>query len=351
MMPRVQPEALIQFGQALLQSLGAPTEEAFLVARLLVDANLSGHDSHGVIQLPGYLDAHTEGLIVPGARFTRERETPTTALIDAHWGFGHRLAYEAMQLAIDKARRDGISAVGAFHCYHVGHLGVYARLAAEVGLVGMIAVNDGGGGQRVVPHGGVAGRLSTNPLAVGLPTGTAEPFILDMSTSVVAEGQVRLKRVRGEHMPLGWMIDALGQATTDPEDFFRLSGSLLPLGGDVGHKGYGLGLAVDVLAGILGHAGYSRAQIPPYNNGLFAIVIDIGRFLPLETFTAEVSDLIAYIKSCPRDSGVDELVYPGERAAHTRRYRWRYGIEVELETWRRLQIIAQERGIQVPDSV
>ena len=349
-MPRVQAGALIQFNQALLQSLGGPTEEASLVARLLVEADLSGHDSHGVVQIPGYLEAHAEGLIVPGAGFTRERETPTTALIDGHWGFGHRLAHEAMRLAIDKARRNGVSAVGAYRCYHVGHLGAYALLAAEAGVVGMIAVNDGGGGQRVVPHGGVAGRLSTNPLAVGLPTGTAEPFILDISTSVVAEGQVRLKRLRGEHLPLGWMIDALGQATADPEHFFRMTGTLLPLGGDVGHKGYGLGLAVDVLAGILGHAGHSRAPIPPYNNGLFMMVVDIGRFLPLEEFTAGVRSLITNIKNCPRDSGVDEIVYPGERAARTRRYRRRYGIEIDPETWRRLRTIAQERGIQVPDS-
>jgi LDH2 family malate/lactate/ureidoglycolate dehydrogenase len=350
-MPRVQTESLIQFSQALLQSLGGPTEEASLVARLLVDANLSGHDSHGVIQIPGYLEAHADDLIVPGAGFTRERETPTTALIDGHWGFGHRLAYETMQLAIQKARGCGISAVGAYHCYHIGHLGAYALLAAEAGMVGIIAVNDGGGGQRVVPHGGVAGRLSTNPLAAGVPTGTAEPFILDISTSVVAEGQIRLKRLQGEHMPLGWMIDALGRAVTDPEDFFRMTGSLLPMGGAVGYKGYGLALAIEVLAGILGRAGHSQAQLPPYNNGLFAIVIDISRFLPLGEFTAVVRRLIAYIKSCPRTSGIDEIVYPGERAAHTRRFRGRHGIDIAPETWRRLQTIAQERGIQVPDSV
>ncbi|HSF33547.1 MAG TPA: Ldh family oxidoreductase [Candidatus Tectomicrobia bacterium] len=350
-MPRVQADVLIQFGQALFQSIGAPVEEASLVARLLVDANLSGHDSHGVIQIPGYIKAYGEGLIAPGAASTMDRETPATALIDGHWGFGHRLAYEAMQLAIDKARQCGVSAVGAYHCYHVGHLGVYGLLAAEAGMVAIIAVNDGGGGQRVVPHGGTAGRLSTNPLAVGLPTGTAEPFILDMSTSVVAEGQVRLKRSRRESMPLGWMIDAFGRPTTDPEDFCRKIGSLLPLGGDVGYKGYGLGLAVDVLAGILGRAGYSRARIPPYNNGLFMVVVDIGRFLGLQEFTAEVRRLVAYIKSCPHASGVDEIVYPGERAAQTRRYRGRHGIEIDSETWRLLRTIAQEHGIQAPDSV
>jgi LDH2 family malate/lactate/ureidoglycolate dehydrogenase len=351
MMPRVQAQALIQFGQALFQSLGAHADEAFLVARLLVDANLSGHDSHGVMQIPGYVDALAAGLIVPGAGFTRERETPATALLDGHWGFGHRLAHEAVQLAINKAHRCGISAVGAYHCYHVGHLGAYALVAAEVGMVGIIAVNDGGGGQRVVPHGGVAGRLSTNPLAVGLPTGTEKPFILDISTSVVAEGQIRLMRLRGEHMPLGWMIDAIGKGTTDPEAFFRQTGSLLPLGGDAGHKGYGLGLAVDILAGILARAGHSRAPIPPYNNGLLMIVVDIGRFLALEEFSAEVRSLITYLKSCPQGTGVDEIVYPGERAAYTRLYRRRHGIKIDPETWQRLRTIAEEHAIQVPDSV
>jgi uncharacterized oxidoreductase len=351
MMPRIQADRLMELAQALFQSLGSPAEEASLVARLLVEADLSGHDSHGVIQIPGYLKAHAEGLIAPGAGFTRERETAATALLDGHWGFGHRLAHEAMTLAIDKAHRYGISAVGAYHCYHVGHLGAYAHLVAEAGLVGIIAVNDGGGGQRVVPYGGRAGRLSTNPFAVGLPTGTAQPFILDMSTSVIAEGQVRLQHLRRAPMPLGWMIDSLGQATTDPEDFFRMTGNLLPLGGDNGHKGYGLGLAIDVLAGILGGAGPSRAQIPAYNNGLFMVVVDIGRFLPLEDFTAEVRNFIAYIKSCPRETGLDEIVYPGERAARTRRYRRHHGIAIDSETWRCLCTIAQERGIQVPDSV
>jgi uncharacterized oxidoreductase len=316
-----------------------------------VDANLSGHDSHGVIQIPGYLEAYVEGLIAPGARFTRAHETPATALLDGHWGFGHRLAHEAVQLAIDKATQCGISAVGAYHCYHVGYLGAYVRLAAEAGMVGMMAVNDGGGGQRVVPFGGVGGRLSTNPLAIGLPTGSMESFILDISTSIVAEGQVRLKRLRGERLPLGWMIDAFGQATTDPEAFFRKTANLLPLGGAVGYKGYGLALAVDILAGIVGRAGHARRPMPSYNNGLMMIAVDIGRFLPLEEFIAEVRDLIAYIKSCPRASGIDEIVYPGERAARIRRERLRHGIEIDPETWSRLRAIAQERGIQVPDSV
>jgi LDH2 family malate/lactate/ureidoglycolate dehydrogenase len=351
MMPRIQADALVQYAQALLQSLGGPAEEASFVARLLVEADLSGHDSHGVIQIPGYLDAHSEGLIAPGAVFTRERETAATALVDGHWGFGQRLAHEATMLGIDKAHRCGISAVGAYHCYHVGHLGAYARLVAEAGMVGIIAVNDGGGGQRVAPYGGIAGRLSTNPLAVGLPTGTATPFILDMSTSVVAEGQVRIKRVRGEPMPRGWMIDAFGQTMTDPEGFSHMTGSLVPLGGSVGHKGYGLGLAVDVLAGILGRAGHSREQIPPYNNGLFIMVVDIGRFLPLEEFTTEVRNFIAYIKTCPAASRGNEIVYPGEWAARTRCYRRHHGITIDPETWQRLRTIAQERGIQVPDSV
>jgi uncharacterized oxidoreductase len=341
---------LRQFSQAILQTLGAPAEEASLVAHLLLDANLSGHDSHGVMQIPGYLEAFGEGLIVPGSPLTCERQTAATALLDGHWGFGHKLAYEAARLAVEKARQCGISAIGGRHCYHVGHLGVYVRHIAEAGMVGMMTVNDGGGGQRVVPYGGVAGRLSTNPLAVGLPTGTAAPFVLDISTSVVAEGQVRLKRLHGERLPLGWMIDALGRPTTDPEDFFRQTGSLLPFGGEAGHKGYGLAIAVEALAGILGRAGCARAPVPPYNNGLFIVAVDIGRFLPLEDFAAEVRDLIGYLKSCPRAAGTPEILYPGEQAARTRQQRLADGVEIDPETWRRLQLIAGERGLWVPES-
>jgi len=343
---------LISFCQAIFESWGAPTDEAGLVARLVVEANLTGHDSHGVMQIPGYLEAYHEGLIVPGAGMSRERETAATALLDGHWMFGQRLASEAMQLGIDKARLCGVSAVGAYHGYHVGQLGSYARMAAEAGLIGIMVVNDGGGGQRVVPHGGIAGRLSTNPLSVGLPTGTPEPFVLDISTSVVAEGQVRLRRLQRDRMPRGWMIDALGRPTTDPEAFFRdPKGNLLPFGESMAHKGYGLALAVEVLAGILGRAGFVRAPLPPYANGVFSIVIDIAHFLSLEEFAAEVQDLLRYVKGCPTRSGVREILYPGEQAARTRQLRGREGIDVDAETWTQLQAIAQARGIQVPDGV
>ena len=348
-MPRLRSQDLVHLSQAIFASLGTPAEEAGLVARLLVEANLTGHDSHGVRQIPDYLEAYTQGLIVPGVHLTRAQETAATALLDGHWGFGQRLATEAMQLTIEKARLCGVSAVAAYHCYHVGRLGAYAQMAADAGMVGIIAVNDGGGGQRVVPYGGIAGRLSTNPLSVGLPTGAEAPFILDISTSVVAEGQVRLTGLRREQMPLGWMIDALGQPTTDPERFFREPpGSLLPLGESAAHKGYGLALAVEALAGILGRAGYARTPLPPYNNGIFSIVVDIARFLPLTEFTAEVRDLIRYLKTCPRRPGVDEILYPGEQATRTRQLRLHRGIDLDAETWSCLQAIAHERGIQVP---
>ncbi|MBI3328269.1 MAG: Ldh family oxidoreductase [Nitrospinae bacterium] len=351
-MTRVSAQDLTRVSQAIFESLGASAEEAALVARLLVDADLAGHDSHGVAQIPGYLQAYAEGLIVPGVRFRCEQETPATALVDGCWGFGQRLASEAMQRAIDKARLCGVSVVGAYHCCHVGRLGAYTEMAAEAGMVGIMAVNDGGGGQRVAPYGGLAGRLSTNPLSVGLPTGTAAPFILDISTSVVAEGQVRLKRVRGEQMPLGWMIDALGRLTTDPEQFFsQPPGSLLPLGESAAHKGYGLAVAVEVLAGIIGRAGYAQTPLPPYNNGIFLLALDIARFLPLEEFTAQVQDLLRYIKSCPRQSGIREILYPGEQAARTRDLRSREGIDLDSETWSRLRAIAQERDIPVPKDV
>lgn len=153
-------------------------------------------------------------------------------------------------------------------------------------------------------------------------------------------------------MPLGWMIDTLGRPTTDPEEFFSdPKGSLLPFGESMAHKGYGLALAVDVLAGILGRAGFVRAPLPPYANGVLCIVIDIVHFLSLEEFTTEVQDLLRYVKSCPTRTGVREILYPGEQAARTRQLRGREGIDVDAETWSQLQAIARARGIQVPDGV
>jgi LDH2 family malate/lactate/ureidoglycolate dehydrogenase len=343
---------LSALSQAIFTTWGAPPVEAALVAELLVDANLTGHDSHGVAQIPGYLEAYAAGLIVPGAVSSHERETPATALLDGHWGFGQRLASEATRLAIEKARRCGVSSVAAYHCHHIGRLGAYTQLAADAGMLGIMAVNDGGGGQRVVPYGGIAGRLSTNPLSVGLPTGTSAPLILDISTSVVAEGQVRLKRSGGERMPLGWMLDALGHPTTDPEDFFPpRQGNLLPLGGEASHKGYGLAVMVHILGGALAGASFSpirnRTQKPsdPHNIGHFFMAIDPRAFRPDGLFEEDLDQVVDVLHNARPADPAQPVLVAGDPEMATRRERLQHGVPIPDDLMEQLRAVAKSAGV------
>ncbi len=220
-MPRVSAEELRTLGAKIFEGLQVPREEAAWVAELLVRANLVGHDSHGVIRIPQYAQAMKSREVQPGAPFEIVRESPSTALVDAHWGLGQVGARRAMELAIQKAKATKISSIGVCNLYHVGRLADYTRMAAEQDLVGVMMVNGGGASPIVAPFGGAAGRLATNPISIAFPTGGEVPFLLDMATSVVPEGKVRVKRNRGEETPEGWLLDNQGCSTTDPQALYK----------------------------------------------------------------------------------------------------------------------------------
>ena len=171
-------------------------------------------------------------------------------------------------------------------------------------MIGLLCANSHGGGASVAPWGGIAGRLGTNPLAGGWPDGEGGALVLDITTSVVAEGKVRVKRNRGEPVPEGWIIDAAGRPSTDPADFYdEPRGSLLPFGGVMGHKGYGLGVVVELLGGALSGAGCARGRKARIGNGCFLLVIDIGRFQPLAEYAAQVRAFAAYLRASPKAAG------------------------------------------------
>jgi uncharacterized oxidoreductase len=347
-MPRIQAEALRSLGARIFERLKVPREEASWVAELLVRANLVGHDSHGVIRIPQYAQAIQSSLVRPGTRFEIVREAPATALINGHWGLGQVVARGAIELAIRKAKETTISSVGAYNLYHVGRLADYTRMAAEQDCVGIMTVNGGGASPLVAPFGGAAGRLGTNPISIAFPTGGAVPFILDMATSVVAEGKVRLKRHRGEHTPEGWLLDNQGRPTTDPNALYQEPhGAILPLGGNAGHKGFGLAMVVEILSGILARGGYARPGANRFSNGTFIVVIEISAFIDPRQFRAEIDDLLAYVKSAPTAAGIEAIRYPGEPEALEEQRRERDGIVLEDETWRQITGLAQELGIAV----
>jgi LDH2 family malate/lactate/ureidoglycolate dehydrogenase len=348
-MPHILAGELRSIGARIFEELQVPREEALWVAELLVRANLAGHDSHGVIRIPQYAQAIQAALVRPGASIEIVKESPSTALMNGHWGLGQVVARRAMELAIRKAKETRISAVGAYNLYHVGRLADYTRMAAEQDLVGIMTVNGGGASPLVAPFGGAAGRLATNPISMACPTGGAVPFLLDMATSVVAEGKVRVARDRGEKAPEGWLLDSQGRPTTDPHALYQEPrGAILPLGGSAGHKGFGLAMVVEILGGILARGGYGGQGADRLSNGTFIVVVDISAFIEPGQFRTDIAELLGYVKRAPTAPGVEAIMYPGEPEAIAQQRREREGIPLADETWRQIVALAQGLDIALP---
>ena len=347
-MPTFTPDHLESIACRVLASAGVPGDEAQVVAHSLVASSLLGHDSHGVIRIPQYVSMVREGQVKPGSGVTVVRETGCTALLDGNYGFGQIVARKAMEIAIAKAAVSGTCSVAVRHSSHVGRLGEYPTMAAEQGMIGMAMVNNHGGGLCMAPWGGVERRLSPNPISFAIPTGQGQPILLDMTSSVCAEGKLRVMRNRGQTLPEGWIIDAQGRPSTDPAAFYGPpQGALLPLGGTVGYKGFGLCLVMDILAGALSGAGCSGSSDAVGLQGLFVTAIDIASFVTPEEFQGQVDALIRYVRSSPRLPGTEEILVPGEPEFREEGRRLREGIDVEDETWRQILEAAETVGLDL----
>ncbi|OGL05690.1 MAG: hypothetical protein A3H48_01530 [Candidatus Rokubacteria bacterium RIFCSPLOWO2_02_FULL_71_18] len=341
-MPLLDAGTLERVTRDIFARLGAPADDAAWIAMLLVRANLRGHDSHGVIRIPQYVAAVTKGELNPTPKIAIVSETPALALIDGDRGFGQVVARRGIALAIDKGRAHGLAAVTLRRTNHVGRLADYAELAAA-GLIGMLWVN-AKGGLNVAPWGGAARRLGTNPHAIAIPgPGGTVAMSHDFATSVWAEGKLRVKFNRGEAAPPGVMLNGRGEPSTDPKEYYtEPPGSLLTAGG---HKGYGLSLAVEILAGILSGTGAASAERGPFANGTLMLCLDPGRFLAPGDFHAQVADLLGYARSAPLAAGAKEILVPGEPEARTERERRARGVPLDDETWRQIRACAAEAGV------
>ena len=345
-MPTVKADELRDLTARLFVAIGTPPEDARRIAHLMVLSNLRGHDSHGVIRISQYIKSARAGESNPTARVEVLRDTPSLAILDGHWGFGHMIARDGMEIALAKARENGLAAVTIRRCKHVGRLADYCELAVQRGFIAMLAVNAGGEGQSVAPYGGIARRLSTNPIAFGVPTGTQPPILLDLATSVVAQGKLQVKYARKEKTGEGWIIDAQGAPTTDPAKYYEQPrGAMLA---SAGPKGYGLALVVEVLGGILSRAGYSTDRPAIIQNGVFMLALDPAWFLPREEYLAAVDEMIAYVKSSPPAQGFTTILVPGEPEEQKAKKLERDGVFVEDSTWTQIRAIAAELGIDGP---
>jgi uncharacterized oxidoreductase len=349
-MPKIPSEQLRSLSLDILHAAGVPEPDAEIVGNHLVESNLAGVDSHGIIRLPQYVEAVQTGRVIPGVQPTTLRETPSGALMDGNQGFGQVMAQRAMELAIDKAAKTSVSAVTLYNCGHTGRLAGYAGMAAETAMIGIMMANAGGGGQSVCPFGGIDRRLATNPICCAMPGGKVGRIVLDIATSIVPEGRIRQLHSSGQPAAEGWIIDSRGNPTTDPGDFYGPPpGALLPLGSAAGHKGFGLGLVVDLLAGGLSMAGCCRADAPevPTGDGVLAMAIDISSFTPLEDFLHHVDGLVDHVKSSRLNPGYREILVPGEPESRAREDRVRNGVPVDEATWLQIEDTAAALGVPI----
>ena len=333
-MPRVRPEVLREIGCELFVAAGCTPPDARTVVDHLVESNLFGHDSHGVIRYPDYVKAIRQGRYQAQADPEVLHETPCTAVVDAHGALGQIGARFATELAIEKARQQGVASVSLRNTCHIGRVGAYPLMAARAGTMAQVFANGGHFGGQVAPFGGIDGRLCTDPLAFAAPRREADPILLDMTTSVVAEGKVRVASYRGEEVPQGWLIDSEGHPTRDPKTFRAdPPGSILPLGGVAAHKGYGMAFMVELLGGSLSGQGCTRGAPVVASNGVLLTVYHIESFTDLETYYDEVEALLRHVRSSRLAPGFDEILAPGEPEFRSARQRQSAGIEVDPKTW------------------
>ena len=307
-----------------LQHVGLPEADALKVGGLMAQADLQGSDGHGVIRLPMYVKRIRAGGLNVRPNITVVHERPAMAVLDGDNGMGHLVVSRAVELAIEKARTAGVAWVGVRSSNHAGPASLYARMPIAHDMIGLyFAV---GNANHLPPWGGMEMLLSTNPIAVGVPTLDEPPVVLDMATTVAAYGKVKAKAKAGEMMPEGWMIDRKGQPLLDPKRADE--GFLLPIGG---HKGYGLALIVGLLAGTLQGAAmgrqvvdFNKDHVSKTNTGQAILVIDLKAFGDPAAFKSQVDTLVRDIRNSERLEGVKRIWLPGEQS-HQRRLQ--YGAE------------------------
>jgi hydroxycarboxylate dehydrogenase B len=348
---RFDPAELEAFLGKIFESSGSSPEEAKAVASHLVDANLVGHDSHGVMRAPRYQALVAAGKLVANKRPRLVSDLGASMLFDGRFGYGQIAARDVLAAGAMRASRDGFVLVGLRNSGHLGRIGAWAEFLANRGFLSLHFVNSSGFGILVAPHGGSDRRLSSNPIALGVPLPGADPIILDMATSAIAEGKIQMASNRGELVPDQSIIDGMGQPTNDPSAFYAdPPGAILPFGA---HKGFGLSLLCEVLAGSLTGGGSSHPTNPTANrlvNNMFSLIVDPRTFVGASPFGKDVLRLAEWVKASPPRTPNGEVLLPGEPEQLTRRERLRRGIPIDSKTWSHLVSAAARVGVTPPPS-
>jgi uncharacterized oxidoreductase len=297
-----------------------------------------------------YLKALDDHLLQTGVQLKVLRETPAVVVCDGQWGLGQVQAHRLLERLVPKARAAGLAAGTLKQCGYVGRLGEYGEAATAHGLASVATVNNHGFGRTVAPPGGRIGLIGTNPLCLAVPTARGEPpVILDIGTSVCAEGKVRVAFNKGERLPEGWLLDPEGRPTTDPGVLYRQPrGSILPLGGAQAYKGFGIGLLLDMFAGGFSGGPCSHPDVGPRSaNAVFFLALDPAAFAGIDHFRQEVTTLAANVRACPAIPGAS-IQLPGDPERRERARRLAEGIPLDDGTWGQLIQTAARLGVAVP---
>lgn len=345
----VRHEVLTDVVKNIFQALGVPASGAALIADVLVAADLRGVYSHGVVRVEEYANKLRGGGWSPQGPFTIERQTGSVALVNGHNGVGILTAIQAMELAIDMAKRTGVGVVSVKGGGHFGCAAYYAMMAQKSDMIGIALTNASPG---MAPTGGADPILGNNPWSVAIPGGEEGGIVLDMANSVVTRGKIRLAAKKGEKIPLGWALDANGFPTEDPKA--ALAGSLLAIGD---YKGYGITLAVDLLAGVLSgaaygpHVGSPRDPGGKQDVGHMMMAIDVVAIQPKEAFKRRVSQYIREVKSSELGKGSQEILVPGEPEYRKEREQRARGLNMSDPVMRQLIEIADALKVPIPQEL
>jgi uncharacterized oxidoreductase len=330
---------------AIFAAAGSRPEEHTRIAHYLVEANLVGHDSHGVIRVPSYIEWQRAGKVLANQAPKIVFENAAIVVIDGQFGFGQVMGHDATKIGIDKAGREGVAVVALRNSGHLGRIGDWAEMAAHAGKVSLHFVNTSGGGILVAPFGGSQRRLSADPIAAGVPVPDGPPIIVDMSTCMIAEGKIKVAFNKGEKVADGCILDGEGLPTNDPKAFYAApAGAILPMGG---HKGYALAVLTEVLAGALSGGACSHFGVDRVSNNMLSIFLDPAVFQSASEFAAEIQGFITHVKSSKTVTADGEILLPGEPEARTRSRRIRAGIEIDEKTWGQIVATAESLGVPV----
>jgi L-2-hydroxycarboxylate dehydrogenase (NAD+) len=344
---RIAAPALRRFVTEVLLALAVPEDEARIVADVLVSADLRGVESHGVQRLHFYVDDLRQRHASPVARLRVLSEWPALAYLDGGASLGHVVSFRAMRKCMDMAEKAGAACVTVTNSRHFGIAGYYAMMALERDMIGLSLTNSRG---HAAPTFGRKAMVGTNPIALAAPTGRERPWVLDMATTAIPLGKVEIAARMGKSLRPGLAVDANGQVTTDPAAAYP-GGTLLPLGGTAetaGYKGYGLGVLVDILCGVLSGCGYAGIMGSNWGEcaiGHFFAAIRVDAVRPVAEFKAMMDEMICALRSSPKAAGQERIILHGEPEWEAQDERLANGIPVAAPVLDELRAIGASVGI------